>query len=152
MSRYKRKKHSFQSDIRRYGFWSTVKYRFKHMYIPYWFWYALIGIIVIPILIYFLNITGLPYDALSFVFYISELAFISYIMYRFMMRLERIRIKSDLSLFGLRLLSMIIGGIGVYLSLIFLMFGMPMLTMMEATGDVSPMLQIYRFMGFELRR
>jgi len=140
MKTYRRKK-SFLSDIERYGVKSVIKHRFRKLHLPR----ELIGIIVGLLIISVIN-NFYPVWIFATVFYILEIVVISYFMYRLLKRFERIRVRSDLSLFGLRALAGIIAGTGGFLVGIFMFFGFP-LVLSGAIFGSDALLQTYEFMG-----
>lgn len=148
---YKRKTHysrklSFTESINKYGFLNALTYRIKKLGIPPWFLLALIGLFSIPVINWYYQIKVFSTEVLPTLFYILEILVVGYIMFRLLKRLDRIYISSNLRLFGLRILSGIIGGIGAYLSILFLMFGMPII-MMGTMGNFETIRSMYSFFG-----
>lgn len=128
------------ASIKRYGFLSAITYRIRKSRIPIWFWLSLIGLIIIPIIMVYYRI-----DFLSIIFYLLEIIVIGYLMFKLLKRLDRIYVGNDMRLFGLRMLSGIISGIGIYMSFIFLIFGMPIV--MSGMNNLEATKTMYGFLG-----
>lgn len=126
---------------RRYTLWQTIKYRLRKLGVP-------LGLFVsIVLIIIFYGLYQLSHlEILSLIYYILLIVIIAYIMFSLLKRLDRISIHNDLRLFGLRILSGIIGAIGLYLSLMFLLFGMPLSTTYSYTSKAM-MVSFYNMMG-----
>jgi len=152
MNRYQRKRYhpnryhpkqplGFWDAVKKYGFFHEIRYVLRKWRIPSWFYLSIVGLIVIPIIMFYYYL-----ELLSIFFYIFEVVVITYIMFKLLKRIDRIRINSDLRLFGLRILSAIISGIGAYMTIIFLMFGMPIITMLQI-GGLEIAKSAYGFLG-----
>ena len=148
--KYHHEKLGLIDSIKKYGFWSAIKYRIRKSRIPIWFWLSIIGLIVIPIIMMNYHI-----DFLSIIFYFLEILVLGYLIFLLLKKLDHIYVGSNLRLFGLRMLSGIISGIGLYLLFIFLIFGMPIaisgmtdLEMTKQLGDLfglGPFVSLFTF-------
>jgi len=101
--------------VKKYGFTRALRWEFKHPrkypQYPFWFFPMIISMVIIAIFLYFYTVAYLP-----IVFYVFELIVIGYLIFRLIKRLNRIRIKgSILRLWGLKILSLLISGIGILL-------------------------------------
>jgi len=145
-SHHKKKSKSYKTHDRRrrfkkYTLWQTFKYRLRRLGIPLGFLYS----IVLIIIFYFLY-QVYSNGVLAIIFYILEIVIIFYIMFAILKKLDRISIHNDLRLFGLRLLGGIIGAIGIYLFFLFMIFGMPLIMMLEYS-NLSSMISFYNMIG-----
>jgi len=122
--RYRPRRNHFWRGVKRYGFTSALKWEFKHPrkypQYPIWFIPMLVSMVILSIILYFY-----PIDNLPILFYILEIIVVSYMMFRLLKRLHRIRIKGDLlRLWGLKILSALITAFGfviIYFNLVMFM-------------------------------
>lgn len=120
MARHHRKprrsrRNYFWKGVKRYGFMSSLKWEFKHPrkypQYPIWFIPMLISMVIIAIILFFH-----PLEYIPILFYILEIIVVSYMMFRLIKRLNRIRFKGNtLRLFGLKILSGLITVFGLFL-------------------------------------
>lgn len=116
-NRYPKKKPSFGQSVRKFGLKSATTYRIKKSKVLQLSLLLLSLIVIALINNFFVN------DLLQFIFYVVEIVFVGYFMFRLLKFFDRIPTNSDLGLFGLRILSGIIGVVGLYMLIIFWWFG-----------------------------
>ena len=142
---HKKKRHS----KRRYTLSETFLYKLKRFYrkTPKSILFSIPLLLILPLLKIYLveQSLGDMSVLIDIIFYISLVVYFSHIMIRFLKRMDRIYVGSDLRLFGLKILSGIISFVGGYLSITFLWFGLPLLMMAETSFE--SMRFIYSFLG-----
>jgi len=123
-----------------------MKRKISRFRIPIWFLVIFVTLIVITIIesLYVIKIFSL--DVLGIIFYLLEMIVIGYVFYRLLKRFDRIHIGTDMSLFGLRILSGIISVIGAYFLIMFLIFGLPIL-LSDLSSNLESMQWMYNIFG-----
>jgi len=102
-----------------------LKYKFNKK-IPLGFISSLIGLIIIGVLHQSISFK-ISFIDLPLIFYILEIIILGYLIFWSLKKSDRIRIDSNLRLFGLRILSGIMSLVGIYLLIFFFIFGYPLL-------------------------
>ena len=122
MKNHKRRKLTFHESVKKYGIWKSITHRIKKARIPKWFWIASIVMIITGVISSLYKITISSIDILPIIFYISEIAVVGYLLFGLLKKLDKIHIGSNIRLFGLRILSIIIIFIGGVITLTLLMY------------------------------
>ena len=112
---HKKKRLSFWKAVSRYGFSNAFSYEIRkprrYPEYPIWFIPLIISMVIIAIILYYY-----PMYFISYLFYILEIIVVSYMMFRLLKRLNRIRISGNLlRLWGLRLLSGLVSAFGIFI-------------------------------------
>ena len=112
-----KKRLPFWKAVKHFGFRNALSYELRnprrYPRYPIWFNPMLISMVILATILYFY-----PIDYIPILFYILEIIVVSYMMFRLIKRLDRIRIKGSLlSLWGLRLLSGVVSAFGLYILL-----------------------------------
>jgi len=131
----------FKKHSRKYHILRKLKYKIRKTHLPTYFLISLIAMILIGIIHQFFIISIATID-LSFFFYIFELIVVGYIILWLLKKFDRIKVHSDMRLFGLRILSGILSFIGLYLLFMFMIFGFPIIF-----SSPTSLKQIYSLMG-----
>lgn len=99
---------------RKYSIWQTIKYRCRKARIPIWFIIVFIAMVLVAIIHQYYVIKIASFD-LSLIFYILEIIVVGYVIFWLLKRFDRIRVHNNMRLFGLRILSLILGFTGLAL-------------------------------------
>jgi ADP-ribose pyrophosphatase YjhB (NUDIX family) len=114
----KKHKQFFKQDKKRrkrkYSIWQKIKYRSRKARIPLWFLLCFIAMILVAIIHQYYVIKIATVD-LSIFFYILEIIVIGYVVFWLIKRFDRIRVHNNMRLFGLRILSLLLGFTGLAL-------------------------------------
>lgn len=112
--RHRKPRIPFWEAVKRFGFMNSLKFELRkprrYPRYPIWFIPLLISMVLLAIFLYFY-----PMDYLPILFYILQVIVVSYLIFRLLKRLNRIRVKKHnlLRLWGLKLLSALVSVIGI---------------------------------------
>lgn len=140
----KRKHKKHKKHKKKYTLVQTIRYKLRKLRIPPGFIISLILLFIMGGIHQVIKIDFLPT-----IFYIVEFVVMGYIIMWLIKKFDRISVHNNLRLFGLRMLSGIIGLIGCYFLFLFLFFGYPILINGILTNEWDTMLTFYQFMGLE---
>ena len=131
------------ASVKKYGFWNALTYRLKKLArkIHPGFTISLIMLFVLPfLLVYWYQ------EIFVYLFYLFEIIVVSYLLWKLLKRLDRIRVRSrdTLRLFGLRILSGLVSIFGVFL-LLFIWISIPFATIMIMANKSSVCAHFFTF-------
>lgn len=117
-SPYKRKKLENRREKTRarkqYSIWQTIRYKYKRTRMPVWFIGCFVAMVLVALLHQYYVIKIALFD-LPVIFYILEIIVVGYAIFWLLKKFDRISVHNNMRLFGLRILSGLLGFIGLIL-------------------------------------
>jgi len=139
------KKSNYTQSVKKHDFLRAIVYKLRHIKISMTLIICLILMLLTAILQQFYSI-NIGFVNLPFIFYALEIVVIIYVIFWFTKKLDKINVDSNLSLFGLKLLSGALSGAGSIILVIFLLFEFSII-MLTSSLSLNSVKNFYNFIG-----